>query len=242
LFEALTLVLALAAIVVAWMVFRVERTASRRDHLVGARNVLIAVHRGMIEGLPEQDIPGWGEIYFKQIYDGRTGLVRGLQSRKDVESRNWDQVFVVPTEPLELLATATGGGELISEETIFAANFALWRVKVFNQFVWAQTRFNVEHGAEIIDPATSRDRLTTLGIVASTISEGIHIDGIGKAAEPSGWYGRLKTAVAADIARLDYLLDAPWWRYRGERRFLIADAAVFVLCMMLAALAVAHAP
>lgn len=84
-FEALTLVLALAAIVVAWTVFRVERAAHRRDQLRGARSVLLAVQRGMVEGLPEQQIPGWGEVYFKQVYDSRTGFLRAQQSRKAVE-------------------------------------------------------------------------------------------------------------------------------------------------------------
>jgi hypothetical protein len=237
-FEALTLLLALAAIGVAWIVFRVERAAHRRDQLRGARNVLLAVQRGIVEGLPEQQIPGWGEVYFKQVYDPRTGFLRAQQSRKAVEGRDWDQVFVVPTEPLELLATTTIGGELISEETIFAANFALWRVHVFNQFVWMQTLFNVQHGAEIVDPATSRERLTTLGVVASQFSEGIHLNGVGNANDPNGWYGRLKTAVAADVEHLDDLLGAPWWRYREERRLLFGDAAVFVLAALLGALAI----
>lgn len=147
----------------------------------------------------------------------------------------------MPTEPLELLATTTIGGELISEETVFAANFALWRVHVFNQFVWTQTLFNVQHGAEIVDPATSGDRLMTLGVVASQFSEAIHINGVGNANDPSGWYGRLKSAVAADVQHLNDLLQAPWWRYRDERRLLFGDAAVLVLAALLGALAIYQA-
>jgi len=158
------------AIVVAWIVFRFERHAARRRDVAGARAVLTAVQRGMIEGMPElgPEYVGWGEIYFSNEYDGRTALLRGNEAYKAIKQHGWDQVFVVPTEPLALLATTSS--DLVSEETIFAANFALWRVC--------------------------------------------------RAGSTSGWYGRLKLAVAADIARLKELESAGIFSYGEEERHL----------------------
>jgi hypothetical protein len=76
---------------------------------------------------------------------------------------------------------------LISEETVFAANFALWRVMIFNQYVQQQALFNALHAAEILDPATTDDRLMTLGVAAGNLSEGLHLDGIGQANADGGW-------------------------------------------------------
>lgn len=231
---SLTLLLAAGAVLVAWVVFRLERAASRQRERGAAREVLLAVQRGIVEGLPDQGIPGWGEIYFSTIYDGREALRRSVATRAAVEQRNWDQVFVVPTAPLELLATTSGGG-LISEETVFAANFALWRVMVFNQYVQQQGLFNALHAAEILDPATTEERLRTLGIAAGNLSEGLHLDGIGHANAEGGWYDRLKKAVASDIDRLGELSAERWWRYGGERHLLFGDvgvAAVFIVALL----------
>jgi hypothetical protein len=186
------------------------------------------VQRGIVEGLPDQEIPGWGEIYFSTIYDGREALRRSVATRAAVENREWDQVFVVPTAPLELLATTSGGG-LISEETVFAANFALWRVMVFNQHVQQQGLFNALHAAEILDPVTTAERLTTLGVAAGDLSEGLHLDGIGHANADGGWYDRLKKAVASDIERLGELAAEPWWHHGGERHLLVGDIGVAVV-------------
>jgi hypothetical protein len=49
-----------------------ERSASRQRERGAAREVLLAVQRGIVEGLPDQSIPGWGEIYFRTLYDGDT--------------------------------------------------------------------------------------------------------------------------------------------------------------------------
>jgi hypothetical protein len=52
-----------------------------------------------------------------------------------------DQVFVVPTEPLAKLATTAPQNGLIDVATVAVANFALWRVHVFNQLVRQLTDF-----------------------------------------------------------------------------------------------------
>lgn len=234
---SLTLLLAAGAVLVAWVIFRLERTASRQRERAAAREVLLAVQRGIVEGLPDQGIPGWGEIYFSTVYDGREALRRGAATRGAIERREWDQVFVVPTAPLELLATTSGGG-LISEETVFAANFALWRVMVFNQFVEQQAFFNALHAAEILDPGTSAERLITLGVAAGNLSEGLHLDGIGRANADGGWYDRLKKAVANDIERLGELAHESWWHHGGERHLLVGDVGVVVVSIAVVVVAV----
>jgi hypothetical protein len=64
-----------------------------------------------------------------------------------------DQVFVVPTEPLARLATTPPSPGLISQDTVAAANTALWRLHVFNQLVGLQTAFNAGCVGEVGDPA-----------------------------------------------------------------------------------------
>lgn len=227
--------LTVLALVVAWTTFRLERFSSRRHDIAGARAVVSAVQRGMTEGMPELDAryQGWGEIYFTTVYDRRTALLRANQAAKAVEARGWDQVFVVPTEPLALLATTAS--DLISQETIFAANFALWRVKVFNQFVDAQSAFNARHAAEIMDQSTSQKRLLALAVAARGISEGMHFDGIGSAGSAEGWYTRLKDAVESDIKRLREMEEEGFWTWRrGSRHLVVGD----VLAMVLAAVVI----
>jgi hypothetical protein len=238
--ESLTLLFTVLALGVAWLLFRLERAAARRRDIVAARNVLLAVQRGVVEGVPAQGLAGWGDLYFGTIYDASVTMKRALETRVMVEQRSWDQVFLVPTETLELPAT-TRVGDLISEETMFAANLALWRIGVFNQLVEQQTAFNAQHAAEIVDPATSTQRLRTLAEAAGQISLSLHADGIGAAAAPGGWYERLTSAVAADVERLTELLSERWWRYRDERRLVVGDAVVAAVCIGFSAVAIVHA-
>jgi hypothetical protein len=228
---AVTLLLTALTLALAWFIYRLERATTRRREIASARSVLLAVKRGIVEGMPElgEYLRGWGEVYFSTIYDGRTAALRANETRKAVEARGWDQVFVVPTEPLELLATSAAA-DLISEETVFAANFALWRVGVFNQLVQKQTQFNARHAAEMVDPATTEGRLRALGVAASNITESIHFDGIGTASAEGGWYARLTAAVTRDVDRLTQLLEGrSRWGYRGERHLAIGDVVALLL-------------
>jgi hypothetical protein len=225
--------LAAAALAVAWVIFRLERRSSRARDVASARATLVAVQRGIVTGIPElgPTYRGWGDIYFTKIYDGQTALRAGLEARRLVEQGGSYQVFVVPTEPLELLATPSIGLDLISAETVFAANFALWRTRVFNQFVEKQTAFNAFHAAEIADDTTSPARRLAIALAAEEINIGLHLDGIGEAGKEGGWYHRLTQAVAANVERLDRLRDEPWWRYPDERHLLVGDVLVAALAI-----------
>jgi hypothetical protein len=147
----------------------------------------------------------------------------------------------VPTEPLQRLATTPAGGDLISPETVFAANWGLWRLRVFNQLVTQQGIFNMNHAVEIFDEATSPSRRADIAQAAQEISEGIHLSGIGEANAAGNWYRRLTDSVAADLSKLDDIGKTPWWRYPDGRRLAFGDAAAVVLCTAFIVLAIVHA-
>lgn len=230
------------ALVVAWAVFRLERAASAKRDVATARATLQAVQRGMVEGLPELGYAytGWGDLYFRTEYTGATALEAGLQARRLVENGGSYQVFVVPTEPIAQLATAASHGGLISERTIFAANFALWRVRVFNQLVDRQSAFNIQHATEIQDDALPDERRKAIALAAQELNVALHLDGIGLAAREGGWYYELTTAVADN---LDVLDEQSWSlrRYLTEWHLVVGDLLVIGLTAAVLASAVAMA-
>jgi hypothetical protein len=117
---------------------------------------------------------------------------------------------------------------LISEATVSAANVALWRLAVFNHFVERQTRFNERHAAEIVDlDRLSPERRAVLARAGEEVNIGLHLEGIGAAAEEGGWWNRLTSAVASDVGTLEQLERQPWWS--GERRFLVFDTLAIAL-------------
>lgn len=231
-----SVLLTTVALVVAWILFRLERGAARRRDIAAAKATLIAVKRGVLEGMPELGLTfqGWGSVYFSVVYDVRAALDRGVEARTLVERGGSYQVYPVPSEPLELLSTSPSGGELISEETVFAANFALWRVAVFNHLVDKQTRFNERHAAEIADPSISAARRSVIARAAEELNIGLHLDGIGEAAKEDGWWTRLTRAVEENIAALEQANRERWWQRADERHLLIGDGlAAILLCFAL---------
>jgi hypothetical protein len=220
-----TEVLAAAAIVAGWIIFRLDRRAQSKATVAHARALLNAVREGIVEGAAGQS--GWGETYFSKVYDAREAALRATEDRRAIEGKSINQVFAVPTEPLAALATATGpGAELISQRTLIAANVALWRVRVFNQFVEMQSSFHVRHLTEIVDPNTGSDRRRALGVAADVVSTFMHGSGIGGANLPGGWYHELKEAVAENVANLDDRARRTWPGPPGERYLALGDLAV----------------
>jgi hypothetical protein len=141
----------------------------------------------------------------------------------------FDQVFVVPTEPLEKLATSDAGGDLISVVTVAAANHALWRVHVFNQLVLQQTIFNAVTHSELRDAETTDARKEAIGQSARIISQVLHHYGVDGAASPGGWYERLKNALAADIEKLTAMTRPSLRRWVWSDRLAPVFAAADVL-------------
>ena len=236
---ALTFSLIAVAFVVAWLTFRLERASARRREIAAAQAVLVAVRRGLVLGMPGlgEEYQGWGRLYFAKTVSGATALEAGSTARELVERGSSYQAYRVPVAPLERLAAAHGAGTLVSEETVLAANLALWRVGVFNHLVEKQTSFNVAHAAEIADGRTPSERRRAISLAAGGITTALHLDGIGRAADEGGWYRRLTDAVAADIRRLGQMRSAPWWRaYRGAWHLLAGDLVAVAACAGLIAL------
>jgi hypothetical protein len=177
------------------------------------------------------DAPGWGELYFSKIYTPDVHASRSEYTRERIRNRELDQVFVVPPEPLRLLATTSPGP--ISGRTVAAANTALWRVEVFNQLVLGQTMFNAGIAAELKARSTSDGRLEDLGTAAAAMSAMVHADGIGAAQAPGGWYRELKEAIAANIDDLESRMSLPR-RYFEERLFVVFDFVVLALVIVAA--------
>lgn len=170
---------------------------------------------------------GWGEIYFSNVYE-RGESLKAVAERAEHQARRgaFDQVFVVPTEPLEKLATTDAGADLISVETVAAANHGLWRVHVFNQLVMQQTIFNAVTHSELRDADTTDARKEAIAQSARHISVTLHHYGVDGAGAPDGWYERLKTGIASDLSRLETMSRKDFRRWLRGWIFAAIDVAV----------------
>jgi hypothetical protein len=220
--------LGVLALALAWAIYRLERLASRRRDIDAARSTLIALKQGMLGDPAEL---GWGDLYFAHGYDDDGAKRRAASDAEAILNGTFNQVFVVPAEPLLVVAASPAAGDLISDETIRAASFGVWKIGVFNQLVRAQTDWNVQHGVEVLDPATSDGRRDSLARAAVGVSHMLHLQGIGEANAQGGWYRRLKRAVDDDLLRLAVerrLLWTrnEWWHVAGD---VAAGAAAYGL-------------
>ena len=126
----MALALAAAALAVAWLIFRLERFASRTREIEAAHASLLAV-QGAILGQtgpaavePPPSEPAWGPIYFSTIYDAEALNQRAHLARRQTEIGVFDQVFVVPTEPFEQLATSSGESSARESPNETSADYA----------------------------------------------------------------------------------------------------------------------
>jgi hypothetical protein len=219
-----------AAIALAWLLYRLDRMHARHRDLDGALAVVRGVKRGMVERV-DGDV-GWAEHYFATVYTGDPGdpeLDKRLEEAwaSVVERRSPMQVFPVPLAPLQLLVSSP---DLVSDETVFIANVALWRIGVFNQYVRIQEDFNARLAPEIHDPHLDEDRRKAIGHAAVWIAEQMHVYGIGRANVGGAWYARLKRALDEDIARLTADRSKGFLEYSGSRRwFLVGDLGMIAL-------------
>lgn len=225
--------LTVTAIALAWLAFRLERRAARERDIAEATGTLRAAWHGIVEmreplfGV----ITGWGQIFFSEDWEGMRLLRRVAGTRRSIRNRVPDQIFVVPTEPLERLASTRPSPGLISEATVSAANFALWRARVFNQLVQKQTAWNVQHSAEVVDPETDPQRRRALADAAARISLEIHRFGVGVAwaQQPDGtrgWYGAFVETLSRNIDALERPQVSRWRAYVGDGLYALLDVAL----------------
>ena len=232
------LLLGVIGVALAWATFRIGRDAARQGELASARGLLTAVYRGIVGHA--DGAAGWARAAFSQRYDDEAAMKRARVASAAVREGILDNVFTVPTESLRLLATAAPQRGFISERTVAAANFALWRVQIFNQLVEAQSDFNVQHVAEVVDRSLSTDRREVLAGAAEKLSFLVHRSGIGDANAPDGWYHELDRTIWSDIEALASREQAPpLHRALREPAFAAGDAIVLagLLAAAVAALA-----
>jgi hypothetical protein len=233
----LQVVLAVLGLTLAWTTFRIGHDASLRREIAAARGMLTAVRAGIVE---HDGGKSWGEAYLSTPYTDVSAASRAMLASEGVVRGTFDQVFVVPTEPLELLARAAPAKGFISVDTVAAANIALWRLHVFNQLVGQQTLFNALHVIEIVDRDTPPERKSVLGDAARAISFSVHRHGIGMANAERGWYRKLKDGLQRDIDALRRREAQPWWR-RGLSEPAFAAVDVIAWGGLLTALVLALA-
>jgi hypothetical protein len=228
-----------AGFALAWFAFRYDRHRRWRGEIDAAHGTLRAVHHGMVQGPTPGGASGWGQYYFTKIYTEDVAKERARKTRDLVEMRGLDYILVAPTEPLALLATTAPRPGLIDSTTVAIANFALWRVNVFNQLVRSLGDFLTAHAAEITSEDTGADRRRELALGAMSLSLFVHLDGVGQAWAVGGWYRALVTAATANINRLEELQRTSRWRWLREWPYVLIDlfalAGVIVVIASVAA-------
>jgi hypothetical protein len=170
------------------------------------------------------DDESWGAKYFVGRWTEEKAAEAGQHHREMLLERKYEQVLVVPSEPLTALVASPLAGDLVSEETIYAANLALWHIAGFNQLVLQHTWMLASALFEINRPNTAEEDLIGIATAIGAQTTLLHRRGVGEPDEPGGWYRRLRTAVNADIGRL--ATDRQWKRLYG-----MADAAALLLLM-----------
>lgn len=217
-------ILTAGAFLLAWFVFRYDRHGRRRDALEAAEGTLQAVHYGMVQGLTQAQAVGWGQLYFYNEYDQLGAQARAQQTYDTVMNGAFDQIFVVPIEPLARLATSPPQEGLIEAKTVATANFALWRIHVFNQLVNQLTEFYSTHGDEIGSEATGQARREELAAAARQLSYVIHHYAIGwswsaREGQGEGWYGVFVRALGANMRDLYFARREHRWQWLRLREW-----------------------
>jgi len=223
-------VVAIAGLAAAWLLYRMERSATRRREITSARAVLAGVWRGMVDG--HAGGPGWGELYFTTNYTDEAAAKSGKSMAEDLLLSKHPQVLVVPTGPLEALISSAHAGDLISETTVYLANIGLWHLEVFNQLVLQQSHLLAQHLAKILDERLGERRRSLIANAIGSQATVLHRRGIGDPFADGGWYRQLKESIEGDIARLDDELRKRWYP-SGERGLVFGDATAAVAVLVL---------
>jgi hypothetical protein len=207
--------LALLGLFLAWGLYRLERSASRRRDIDAARGLLLGVKRGMVGG--------WGDAYFANAWTDERAEEAGAYHRDLALKRAYEQILVVPTEPLAALVANPASGGLISEDTVAAASRGLWHVEGFNQLVGQHTAMLSEYLIEIADEDTAEARLKAIAQALGVQARMLHRRGVGEPDAKGGWYRQLRLSVDADLLRLGRMRRKGWTS--GEWWLAIGDVA-----------------
>jgi len=197
--EAAVFCIAAVTLALAWFVYRWERDERRKTALRATEKTLLAVREA---------VASWGKLYFEKLYDADAIEQVGRHYGRLTLKGSREQVLVVPREPIELLLMDAGRGGSLSGATLKAANYALWRIDVFNQLVIQQTELTTKYLLEIKKPFWVRP-VHRLAIRRAIVDQArmLHRFGIGMANTAGGWYYELERAITDDIAAISAQLN-----------------------------------
>jgi hypothetical protein len=213
--------IAVAALALAWLTFRLDRAASDRGEVLAALSLLRGAREGFFRAI--------GDFYFAGIYTDAAA-----KQRAQTGAGGLDHVFVLPTEPIAALiadqrAVAAG---LISPDTVVRATVALWQLRKINELVREQAMFNAVHAPDFVDKSIPADRRAAVVEGGVGISAFLHGKGIGDARD--SWYEPLKTSVDQDLGALE---SRGGWKnaLRRNAAFMPGDVAALAAVSAVAA-------
>jgi hypothetical protein len=205
-------------VVVALLLFLLDRAWTERREIKSACNALIAIRDA---------IKPWGDRYFAKGYSDEEAWVRAQEDHKYISAGSYGEIFRVPTEPVAALFTHPALGGLIRPKTVEAVGVALWRMSTFNQLVQQKSTFNAQHLVDYVsDGPEANQRREVLGTAARVQSAMLH----GSAISDGQWYADLMREVNSNIQRLTEAQSGKWWARRWVLAFspLVAAAVVAV--------------
>ncbi len=195
--------IAVAALALAWLLFRLDRAATTRGEIRATTAVL--------RGLRDHFFIGAGRFYFSSSYTPKVAEERAESARGHI-----DQVYVIPAEPIQALVADQSAVEagLVSPGTMSLGTFALWQINKINELVRMQSTFNAVHAPDFLDesqPPARREAVYQASVNVSILLHG----GIGTARDD--WYTTFEGAVDRDWHALESRRKVSLSRYVRSR-------------------------
>jgi hypothetical protein len=217
--------LAVLALIVGWLLFRIGRASTRREQIANARAQVHAI----------TSTYGLLDVYFTNNWDEQKTEARLNQVRTLLRKPGMDVIHPVSNvDSLKNMTVSPHAGTLIDSELVDVANEALWRIGVFNAYTELHLRMVATHHPALFT-ADPKQRDAIIESIATELKL-LHEFGVGQPNVADGWYRRLKEAVAANLARLDCdLRKGVGLAYpRGEALLLGCGDALAVVALALA--------
>jgi len=195
-------VIAVAALALAWLIFRLDRRASDSGE-VRAATALLRVVR-------EQFFDIIGPAYFAGIWTPEASERRARGGAGEM-----DQVVILPVAPIAALVADQRGVEagLISAETMTWGTVALWQLDKINEFIRCQSVFNAVHAPDFFERSRLRRRRREAVVEGSVqISMALHRDVIRDARD--AWFKPFEQCVDRDWQALHARRDC--WKTVGR--------------------------
>jgi len=221
----LTEFLAVLALALGWLLFRIDRASRRRDELKNARTQLEGV-RSTYELL---------DLYFTFDWDDKRATERADGLKTTLNAGSMEAIHpVTHVDSIRNLVASPYAGTLIDSDLVKTANEALWRIGVFNSYVDLHTQMLATHHP-MLAAASQPEKDAIVDSMALEFKI-LHFAGVASPSALGGWYQRLKNEVSANLARLD--CDLRWFPGavypRGEALLLVFGDVIALAAFVLA--------